>query len=95
MQGNIARVETNLAGINELMSSIEVREFMQTAGESVARQANQMSGGDNFKAETKVSMLKENNMNNTLRLLKTNFFYIPPQKATPKLGHPPKQKPFI
>lgn len=55
MAGNITRVEPNLKGINALMSSGEVRDFMQHAGEAVARTANQMSGGDNFKSETKTT----------------------------------------
>lgn len=55
MAGNIAKVIVNLQGINEMMSSSEVREFMQTAGEAVAMAANQLSGGDNFKSETKTT----------------------------------------
>lgn len=55
MAGKIARVEVNLKGINEMMSSSEVRAFMQTAGEAVAHEANQLSGGENFKAETKTT----------------------------------------
>jgi hypothetical protein len=55
MAGNIARVEVNLKGINEMMSSSEVRDFMQHAGEAVAQAANQLSDGDNFKAETKTT----------------------------------------
>lgn len=55
MAGNIARVEVNLKGINEMMSSSEVRAFMQHAGEAVAQAADQMSGGNHFKAETKTT----------------------------------------
>lgn len=53
--GDSVRVELNLRGINELMSSDEVREYISEVAGNVAAAANDMSGGAGYGSSAKVT----------------------------------------